>query len=90
MIALSTGFPELAVIFISVFKNIIKEPTIKFSYSNMLTEYQFLNDGNHLLLEGDFGYVTYDDINYFSSEIRFFAQSMHSVLFIFINFNILV
>ena len=48
----------------------------------MRTEYQFFNDGNHLLLTGDFGYVNYDSSVYFSAEIRFFAHSMHSVLII--------
>jgi hypothetical protein len=44
----------------------------------MMTEYSFYNDGNNLLLEGDFGYLTYNDKIYFSSQIVFYSSSMHT------------
>lgn len=51
----------------------------------MRTEYIFSNDGNHLVLEGDFGFVKYEGKVYFSTEIKFFSKSMHSVYYKFIN-----
>lgn len=44
----------------------------------MMTEYLFLNDGNNLSLEGDFGYITYEGKSYFSSQILFYSPSLHS------------
>lgn len=44
----------------------------------MMTEYTFYNDGNNLILEGDFGYMLYNDETYFSSEILFFSPSQHT------------
>lgn len=44
----------------------------------MMTEYLFLNDGNNLILEGDFGYLTYEDKTYFSSQILFYSPSLHT------------
>lgn len=44
----------------------------------MMTEYMFLNDGNNLSLEGDFGYITYEDKIYFSSQILFYSPSLHT------------
>jgi len=43
-----------------------------------MTEYLFLNDGNNLILEGDFGYITYDEKVYFSSQILFYSPSLHT------------
>lgn len=44
----------------------------------MMTEYLFYNDGNNLLLEGDFGYIKYNNVTYFSSQIRFYNPSLHT------------
>jgi carbonic anhydrase len=55
-----------------------RELNITFNYDNMMTEYSFYNDGNNLLLEGDFGYLTYNDKIYFSSQIVFYSSSMHT------------
>ena len=44
----------------------------------MMTEYLFYNDGNNLLLEGDFGYIKYDNVTYFSSQVRFYNPSLHT------------
>lgn len=43
-----------------------------------MTEYLFYNDGNNLLLEGDFGYLVYNNVTYFSSQVRFYNPSMHT------------
>ncbi len=43
-----------------------------------MTEYLFYNDGNNLLLEGDFGYIKYNNITYFSSQVRFYNPSLHT------------
>jgi carbonic anhydrase len=51
---------------------------LSFSYSNMMTEYTFYNDGNNLILEGDFGYMKYNNKTYFSSEVLFFSPSLHT------------
>ena len=55
------------------------KPSITFSYSKMQTEYLFYNDGNNLILEGDFGYMTYNDVNYFTSQLHFYSPSTHTV-----------
>jgi carbonic anhydrase len=44
----------------------------------MMTEYTFSNDGNNLILEGDFGYMTFDNETYFSSNINFYSPSLHT------------
>ena len=44
----------------------------------MMTEYLFLNDGNNLILEGDFGYLSFENKVYFSSQILFYSPSLHS------------
>jgi carbonic anhydrase len=44
----------------------------------MMTEYLFLNDGNNLMLEGDFGYLSYENKTYFSSHILFYSPSLHT------------
>ena len=49
----------------------------------MMTEYAFYNNGNNLILEGDFGYIIYNNETFFSSEIYFYSPSMHSVNFMF-------
>jgi carbonic anhydrase len=56
------------------------KPNIKFFYSKMMTESNFLNNGNNLILEGDFGYIIYNNSTYFSSEILFFSPSTHTVI----------
>lgn len=43
-----------------------------------MTEYLFYNDGNNLLLEGDFGYIKYNKKTYFSTQVRFFNPSLHT------------
>jgi carbonic anhydrase len=55
-----------------------KKSEISFHYSNMMTEYSFYNDGNNLVMEGDYGYMTYNGVNFFSSAIYFYSPSMHS------------
>ena len=37
------------------------KPKLSFSYAKMQTEYMFYNDGNNLILEGDFGFMHYND-----------------------------
>ena len=44
----------------------------------MMTEYLFYNDGNNVLLEGDFGYIKLDNTTYFSSQVRFYSPSLHT------------
>lgn len=44
----------------------------------MMTEYSFMNDGNNLILEGDFGYIVYENRTYFSSQILFYNPSLHT------------
>ncbi len=43
-----------------------------------MTEYLFINDGNNLNLEGDFGYIEYENKIYFSSQIIFYSPSLHT------------
>jgi len=50
-----------------------------FFYTKMMTEYSFYNNGNNLILEGDFGYILYNNVTFFTSEINFYSPSMHSV-----------
>ncbi len=45
----------------------------------MNTEYTLYNNGNNLILEGDFGYIVYNNITYFSTEAIFFSPSAHKV-----------
>lgn len=45
----------------------------------MMTEYLFYNDGNNLILEGDFGYINFNNVTYFSSEILLFSPSLHTI-----------
>ena len=51
---------------------------MEFHYQNMMTEYLFYNDGNNLLLEGDFGYLKYNNETFFSTQIRFYNPSLHT------------
>ena len=49
------------------FKNI----TYSFHYSKLNTDYLYYNDGNNLITEGDFGYITFNNENYFSNQLHF-------------------
>ena len=49
-----------------------------FNYAAMNTEYLLYHDSNNLILEGDFGYITHNDVIYSSSQISFFNPSIHS------------
>ena len=51
---------------------------MSFFYTNMMTEYLFFNDGNNLILEGDFGYMTMNNVTFFSTEVLFFSPSLHT------------
>lgn len=51
---------------------------LKFNYEEMNTEYLLYHDSNNLILEGDFGYIEYDNKIYSSSHIQFFSPSLHS------------
>lgn len=53
-------------------------PNFTFTYSNMHTEYNFYNDGVNLILEGDFGYLSYQGTEYVSTQIHFFSPSQHT------------
>lgn len=55
------------------------ETNLTFSYSNMMTEYSFYNDGNNLILEGDFGFMEYNGDIFFSTQILFYSPSMHTI-----------
>lgn len=51
---------------------------LKFSYAEMNTEYLLYHDGNNLILEGDFGFIEFDNKIYSSSHVLFFSPSHHS------------
>lgn len=55
------------------------KPQLSFSYSKMQTEYMFYNDGNNLILEGDFGFMHYNNDLYLSSQVLFYSPSLHTV-----------
>ena len=55
-----------------------KQFNYKFTYEEMNTEYLFYHDNNNLILEGDFGYLSYNDKVYPSSHLLFFSPSLHS------------
>ena len=55
-----------------------KQFKYKFTYEEMNTEYLFYHNNNNLILEGDFGYLTYNDKIYPSSHLLFFSPSLHS------------
>ena len=55
-----------------------KELKINFNYNNMNTQYFLSHDKNFLRLDGDFGYITYNNEIYTSSEINFFSPSIHN------------
>ena len=55
-----------------------KELKINFNYNNMNTEYLLYHDLNNLQLEGDFGYLIYNDEIFSSSKINFYSPSLHS------------
>jgi len=55
-----------------------KELKIKFNYNDMNTQYYLSHDQNFLRLDGDFGYITYNNEIYTSSEINFFSPSIHN------------
>ncbi len=57
---------------------IYKELKVQFHYNNMNTEYLLYHDLNNLQLEGDFGYLIYNDEIYSSSKINFYSPSIHS------------
>ena len=55
------------------------KPKLSFSYAKMQTEYMFYNDGNNLILEGDFGFMHYNDDLFLSSQVLFYSPSLHTV-----------
>ena len=55
-----------------------KQFNYKFTYEEMNTEYLFYHNNNNLILEGDFGYLTYNNKIYPSSHLQFFSPSLHS------------
>ena len=57
------------------FKNI----TYSFHYSKLNTDYLYYNDGNNLITEGDFGYITFNNENYFSNQLHIYSPSIHTI-----------
>ena len=55
------------------------KPNLSFSYSKMQTEYMYYNDGNNLIVEGDFGFMNYNDVTYLSSQILLYSPSFHTI-----------
>ena len=68
-----TYFPESNDIYIS-------NLSYEFHYSNKLnTDYLYYTDGNNLIVEGDFGYITVNKVNFFSNQIHIYSPSLHTI-----------
>ena len=68
-----TYFPESNDLYIS-------NLSYQFHYSNKLnTDYLYYTDGNNLIVEGDFGYITVNDVNFFSNQIHIYSPSLHTI-----------
>ena len=50
-----------------------------FHYSKLNTDYLYYNDGNNLIVEGDFGYIILNNESYFSNQLHIYSPSLHTI-----------
>ena len=53
-------------------------PKLEFHYNDMHTLYELYNNSKELILEGDFGYMKYENEIYVSNCLEFYAPSAHT------------
>ena len=68
--------------FISIQKTLnpkFQNISYSFHYSKLNTDYLYYNDGNNLIVEGDFGYIILNNESYFSNQLHIYSPSLHTI-----------